>query len=67
MIKKKQINKGTVKDQTNKSDTKKKAVSKDVVWECLICGRKEINNEKPTICSCSNGNFVVNNSYTVKE
>ena len=56
MIKKsKQINKGTVKNQTNKS----------MIYECLICGKKEIATKKPTTCVCSNPNYVVNNSYTV--
>ena len=78
MIKKsKQINKGTVKNQTNKAEIKKKAktikmvedlpVNKEVVWECIVCGHKKISNERPITCPCSNGNFAVNNNYTVKE
>lgn len=55
---KKQINKGTVKKQTNKS----------MVYECLVCGKKEIATKRPTTCVCSNnGNYVVNKSYEVKE
>ena len=68
MIKKsKQINKGTVKNQTDKSDTKKKIVNKNVVWECLCCRRRVISEVKPEQCPCSNPNYVVNNNYTVKE
>lgn len=81
MIKKsKQINKGSVKNQKDKAEIKKKAktikmvedlpvkptVSK--VWECIVCGHKVISEENPTICVCSNnGNYVINNNYTVGE
>lgn len=67
MIKKsKQVNKGTVKNQTNKADTKKKVVNK--VWECIVCSHRIISDEKPIKCVCSNdGNYAINNTYTVGE
>ena len=67
MIKKKQINKGTVKDQTNKSDIKKKAPSHDLIWECLVCRKRVISAEKPIRCACSNPTYVINTQYKVKE
>lgn len=69
-----------VKKQKDKAEIKKKAktmktvmdiptpgvVSK--VWECLVCGHKLISKEKPFKCICSNdGNYVINNNYTVGE
>ena len=64
---KKQINKGTVKSQTNKAEvktpTKKKLVNKEVIWECLCCSCRVIGIEKPTACTCSNPNFVINLGY----
>lgn len=61
---KKQINKMGVKKQTDK----KKVVNKEMVWECLVCGHKQISNERPIKCVCTNnGNYVINNSYTVGE
>ena len=68
MIKKsQQVNKGKVKDQTNKSDSKKKAVSKKIVWECLSCRKRAISEDMPIYCACSQANYVINNNYTVKE
>lgn len=68
MIKKsQQINKGKVKDQTNKSEPKKKVVNKKIVWECLSCRKRVISEDRPMHCSCSQENYVVNNNYTVKE
>lgn len=58
MIKKsQQINKGSVKKQINK----------ELVWECLMCGKKEITTKRPEHCQCSQAKYVVNNQYTVKE
>ena len=70
MIKKsKQINKGTVKNQTNKSDTKKKIVNKNVVYECLRCSYKYIGDKPLNVCTaCSHENtYVINTQYKVKE
>lgn len=56
------------KKQINKMGVKKKTINKDVVWECLVCGHKQISNERPIKCVCTNnGNYVINNSYTVGE
>ena len=70
MIKKKQINKMGVKNQTDKkADTKKKIVNKNVVYECICCGFKYIGDKPLDRCTaCSHENtYVINNSYTVKE
>ena len=69
MIKKKQINKMGVKKQTNKEvkEPVKKKQQNKVVWECLCCSCRVIGIEKPTVCACSNPDYVINNNYTVKE
>ena len=68
MIKKsKQVNKGTVKNQINKADTKKKVVNEKIVWECLACRKRVVSEDRPTYCACSQACYVVNNNYTVKE
>ena len=67
---KKQINKGTVKSQTNKAEVKmpaKKKQQNKSVWECLCCSCRVIGIEKPTACACSLPNYVINNNYLVKE
>ena len=47
-------------------DKRSKMVDKDkYVWECIVCGRKVINKEKPELCICGQPNYVVNIQYII--
>ena len=36
------------------------------VWECIVCGRRQIAEQKPEHCSCgSHGNMVLNGNLIV--